>query len=324
MTRPHWLRFFQRPHPSANMILLMGIHPVLVDTGFGSDLQETERLLKEVGVPASSLSLIVNTHFHGDHVGGNYGLQQRYNLPIAAHRWEAEMVNRRDRDVCDAEWLNQPIEPYTVTRTLSEHDEISTGDVQLQVIHTPGHTLGHIALYEPREQVLVCGDTFHRDDVAWLGIFRQGAGALYRMMDTLDTLAQLPIHSAYSGHGSAMENPHASLDAARRRYEKWARDPEKIAWHACKRIFAYALMLSHGMTHEEITAYLLDCLWFQDYARVTFRCEPADFIQPLLDETLRARAAEWRDGRLMPLTAYNRPVQDWIHGPTRIVDWPKA
>ena len=266
----------------------------------------------------------MNTHFHGDHVGGNYGLQQRYQLPVAAHRLDAAMVNGRDSDVCDAAWLNQPIEPYTVTHALSDGDEISTGEVQLQVLHTPGHTLGHIAFYEPHEQVLICGDTFHRDDVAWLGIFRQGSSALYRMMDTLDTLARLPIRYACSGHGPAMDNPHASLDAARRRYEKWARDPEKIAWHACKRIFTYALMLSHGMTNEEVTSYLLDCPWFYDYTKFVFRCEPVDFIQPLIEETLRAKAAEWHDGRLMPLTPYRIPVANWQRGPGRPIDWPKA
>ncbi len=76
------------------------------------------------------------------------------------------------------------------------------------------------------------------------------------MQDTLDRLARLPIRYACSGHGAAMDNPKASLDAARRRYDKWFAEPEKLAWHACKRIFTYALMLSNGMTLEEIPSYL--------------------------------------------------------------------
>lgn len=143
------------------------------------------------------------------------------------------------------------------------------------------------------------------------------------MMDTLDKLAPIPIRYACSGHGPVMDNPHISLDAARRRYEKWAHNPEKIAWRVCKRIFTYALMLSHGMANEEIVVYLLDCPWFYDYTKFVFRCEPADFIQPLLEETLRARAAEWREGRLIPLTPYRIPVSDWQHGPGQPIDWPK-
>lgn len=68
MTSPDWLHFFERMYPSANMVLVRGDHPVLVDTGFGSDFPETERLLKDAGVPPQQLSLIVNTHYHCDHV----------------------------------------------------------------------------------------------------------------------------------------------------------------------------------------------------------------------------------------------------------------
>lgn len=100
---PDWLVFFERTYPSANMALIRGERPVLVDTGYGSDLTATENLLREAGVPPESLSLIVNTHYHSDHVGGNGGLQGRYGTPVAAHRWEAALVNNRDREACSAE-----------------------------------------------------------------------------------------------------------------------------------------------------------------------------------------------------------------------------
>ena len=323
MQTPKWLQFFERPFPSANMVLIHSTKPVLIDSGFGSDIAITEAMLHEAGVAPQNLTLIANTHYHGDHVGGNHKLQQRYNILVAAHRWDMAMVNGRDRDACSAEWLNQPIEPYQVNIALSDGDEIDAGNVQLRVIHTPGHTLGHLAFYEPREGILICGDTFHRDDVAWLNIFREGGGAIQRMQDTLDHLARLPIRYACSGHGPSMDNPKLSLDAARRRYDKWFAEPEKLAWHACKRIFTYALMLSGGMTLEEITSYLLESPWFQDFTRYSFKCEPSDFIQPLVDETLRARATAWQNGRLMPITPYTPLPADWPQGPIRPVDWPR-
>ena len=116
------LVFFERKYPSAKAVLIRGDRPVLVDTGFGSDLNATERLLREAGVWPEHLRLVVNTHYHCDHAGGNGGLQRRYDLPIAAHRWEADLVNLRDREACSAEWLNQPMEPYEVSFALSGGD----------------------------------------------------------------------------------------------------------------------------------------------------------------------------------------------------------
>ncbi len=96
MSPPNWLHFFQRPFPSANMVLIKGKRPILFDTGFGSDLARTERLLHEAGTPPQALSWIVNSHYHCDHVGGNSGLQQRYGIPIAAFHSEAEQIRNSD------------------------------------------------------------------------------------------------------------------------------------------------------------------------------------------------------------------------------------
>lgn len=52
----------------------------------------------------------------------------------------------------------------------------------------------------------------------------------------------LRIGQAYSGHGPLIENPLATIDAARKGYEKWLTVPEKVSWHAIKRIFSFTLI----------------------------------------------------------------------------------
>lgn len=306
------IHFFQRSFPSANMVLLQGRQPILVDTGFGSDISETEELLREAGVAPENLSLIVNTHYHSDHVGGNYTLQTNYRIPIAAHRWEGEMINSRDWEACSAEWLQQPVEPYMVNRMLSDGDELDAGGVPIQVIHTPGHTLGHISLYAPDQQILIAGDLFHQNDVGWINVFREGSGAMQRSLISLDRLATLPIRRAYSGHGPAIEAPSVSIDNARRRLEKWLQTPEKVAWHGCKRIFAYTLMIVDGIYEEEISEYLMACDWFHDFSRHAFKTEPHHFVTPLLEEMLRSGAAvRTDDGRYVAGAPYTSPRAEW-------------
>lgn len=321
---PAWLRVFQRPFPSANMALIGGPRPVLFDTGFGSDLPATERLLRDAGTPPERLALLVNSHYHSDHAGGNGGLQARYGLPIAAFRWEAALVNRRHPEACTAVWLDQPVAPYTVERPLADGDTIDTGAVELVVLHTPGHTQGHCSLFAPEERVLLGGDVFHANDVAWLNPFREGVAALETMLDTLDRLAALRPRWACSGHGPVITDPLAALDAARRRYEQWRQAPDKVAWHACKRIFAYALMLRDGLPEADVSGYLLGCPWFHDYSRHVFGVAPADFVAPLLAEMLRSGAAGWRAGRLVALTPHHAPPPGWFRGPGRPGDWPRG
>lgn len=316
--------FFQRDFPSANMLLVGGPRPILIDSGFGSDLTETERLLRAAGTPPEALQVIVNTHYHADHVGGNHGLQARYGLAVATHRTEGRLINQRDPEACNATWLNQPVEPYMVDQLLEAGDILDTGAVQLEVIPTPGHTLGHIALYARAEQVMIWGDVAHADDVSWINIFREGAGAMHRLMDTLEMLVRLPIKQAFSGHGPAIADPQAAISAALKRYERWLLDPQKIGWHACKRIFAYALMIYPDMTEAGVRDYLLKrSPWFIDYSRYSFHCEPEAFIQPLVDELLRSGAAEWRAGTLVACTPHNIPAPHWPTAPTSLHNWPR-
>jgi len=321
MSAPAWLRFFQRAFPSGNMALVAGERPILIDTGFGSDAAETERLLRDAGTPPEALALVANTHYHCDHVGGNWMLQSRHGVSIAASAWDAAIVNSRDPEACNADWLDQPIEPYTVDRPLRDGDVLDAGGVTLVAIHTPGHTLGHLCFFAPDDRVLICGDAVHGDDVAWLTPYREGIGALQRALQTLDRLAALAPRWACSGHGAPMQDPLAAFDAARRRYDRWLADPTKLGWHACKRIFSYRLMLTDGMPEDEIAPYLLRQGWFQDYARHTFGHEPAEFVRPLLAELVRSGACGWRDGRLYALAPYvHNPA--WQPAAPRPRDWP--
>ena len=322
MTPPPWLTFFPRRFPSANMVLVRGERPVLIDTGFGSDLPATEALLREAGLPAQRLYLIVNTHYHSDHVGGNHGLQERHGLPIAAHRWEAALVNRRDPAACSCDWLGQPVESYRIDRLLEDGDVINAGGPLLQVLHTPGHSLGHISLYAPDDRVLILGDTVHGDDVAWINPFCEGAGAVHRALHTLDRLAALPVAWACSGHGPALDDFPTAIDSGRRRLERFLAEPEKMAWHGLKRTFAYALMLADGIAEAEVRPYLGRCPWLHDYSHHIFRVDPADFIEMVLAEMLRSGAAAWKDGRLQALAPYTPPAPGWLRTPGRPALWP--
>ena len=323
---PPWLHFWQRPYPSANTLLIEDEKPVLVDSGSGSDVPAMLHWLHGVGVPAERLWLLINTHYHCDHAGGNYYLQSQAQVRIAAHRWEAKLINNRDAEACSVRFLRQPIEPYRVDTLLEDGEEIVLGRHVLRVLHTPGHTLGHISLYFPQDKILICGDAVHNDDVSWINPFREGAGALERTVESIDKLAQLDVRLAFSGHGSMLAQPQKAFDRARQRYEKWLREPEKLGWHACKRIFAYALMLTGGLPRSTEADYLLSCPWFLDYSRHVFHTQPAAFVQPLVEEMLRSGAAGWQDERLVALTAYTPPAEEWISAATRWIppdQWSK-
>lgn len=322
MEMPSWLEFAQSRFPSGNMALVKGPRPWLVDTGFGSEVAATEAWLRAaLGTPAA-LAGIVNTHYHSDHVGGNYALQTRYDRPLAASSLDAALINGRDPAACAAVWLDQPVEPYRVDYALAEGDVIDTGEVRLQVVAAPGHTRGQICLYAPEERVLISGDALHGDDVPWINIYGEGRDALDVALATLERLAGLGARLAVSGHGPPITDVPKAIAATQRRYTQWQSDPERMAWHAGKRIFAYALMIRGGQPADRVESYLMGCRWFQDYSHGTFGRPATQFAAPFLAEMLRSGAAEWREGRLVARTPHNPVPAEWLPVTPSPRDWP--
>lgn len=316
--------FMQRPYPSANSVLLRGRRPVLVDTGFGADVPALLAWLGQQGVGAQDLALVLNTHFHCDHTGGNHAFESGHATPIAAQADEAVMVNARHPDACRAAWLQQPIEPYQVSRQLRGGDTVGTGGTAWLVVGTPGHTAGHLSLYSAEHGILVLGDALHDADLGWLNPYREGADSLDRAAETIERLAALPARLGLSGHGPAIEDLPAALDRARRRLASWRAEPERIAWHACKRIFSHNLMVAGGVAEPAIAPMLLSAPWFRDHAEGAFGSSPDDFVPVLVQEMLRSGAAAWQDGLLVAAAAHGVPTGGWPLAPTRPADWPPA
>ena len=149
---PDWLDFRPRLFPSCNFAWLRGPQPVLVDSGFGTDLEATLALLPDE--PA----LVFNTHWHSDHVGGNAGLANRFGMPIAASVTGGSRVNAGDPESFGSAWLDQPVDPFHVDRLVESGEMLDTGVVRLRVVPAAGHSLGQIALFEDRSRVLIAGD----------------------------------------------------------------------------------------------------------------------------------------------------------------------
>ena len=77
---------------------------------------------------------------------------------IAASAPDAQAVARRDPGCCQAEYLDQPVSPYTVDAPLDDGQVLRLGDADWEVLRTPGHTPGHLSLRQPEERLLVVGD----------------------------------------------------------------------------------------------------------------------------------------------------------------------
>lgn len=290
---PAWVLWQQRPFPDANLLLLLGSSPTLVDSGFVGHAAQTADW---VHAHTPRLQTVVNTHWHSDHVGGN-GLLQSRGAAIAASTHDRDAVVRRDPGCCVAEWLDQPVAPYTVDEALEDGQVVHLGEAAWEVIGTPGHTAGHLALWQPDERLLVVGDTLSDYDVGWVNLALDGPSVAATALASLARLTALAPRVLLTAHGPLPTDSSAALAAAQRRASRLVEDPDGAVWYGARRIFAFALMIRDGLPTGDVEAYLLARHWLTDAARLLARA-PGDLATELVETMLAGGSLVTRGGRL--------------------------
>jgi glyoxylase-like metal-dependent hydrolase (beta-lactamase superfamily II) len=299
---PAWVTWQRRPFPDANLLLLHGRVPALVDSGFVGHAEQTAAWVR---AHTGRVALVVNTHWHSDHVGGN-ALLQATGAGIAASAPDATAVARRDPGCCEAEYLDQPVAPYTVDQPLHDGQILRLGDADWQVVRTPGHTPGHLSLWQPDERLLVVGDALSDYDVGWVNLALDGPDAAATALASLHRLADLAPRLLLPSHGPIPADPAAAFANALRRAQRLVDDPAGAVWYGARRIFAFALMIRDGIPVDEVEPYLHARAWLTDAARLLERT-PETLAAELVDAVLRSGAIIRRD-RWLHATAEHTPV----------------
>jgi glyoxylase-like metal-dependent hydrolase (beta-lactamase superfamily II) len=307
---PDWVVWRQRPFPNANLLLLPGRQSAMVDSGFVGHAQETAEW---ASAQAGPVALVVNTHWHSDHVGGN-ALLQHMGAGIAASAPDADALARRDPGCCLAEYLDQPVAPYTVDESLEDGQLVTLGDTEWEVVRTPGHTPGHLALWQPEERLLVVGDALSDYDVGWVNLALDGPEAAATALASLQRLADLPARVLLPSHGPIPADPAAAHATALRRAQRRLDDPDGAVWYGARRIFAFALMIRGGIPRDQVESYLMARDWLVDAARL-LRTEPAALATELVESMLGSGAVAVRDQRLHAAADHAPPDPDTLRVP---------
>ena len=139
---------------------------------------------------------ILNTHGHQDHVFDNAGVQEETRARIAIHAADAYRLDPATRPASQL----QP--PKSVADDLIAEGPLAfVRDLELQALHTPGHTEGSTCFYLPTEGVLFSGDVLFAGNVGRTDL---PGGDTRQMEASLARVAALPpVTRVFPGHGPA-------------------------------------------------------------------------------------------------------------------------
>ena len=161
-----------------NCYLIDAPRRTLIDTGTSSVPQASLLpALKEMGWDLADLRVIINTHLHIDHAGGNAEMQEASGAGIHIHKADTEYTDRekyvekycrdalrlmgQEAEIPQSEAFQRQLlgREWGIERVLEDGDEVDLGgDVRLHVLHTPGHTPGSASFYWESQSLVFSGD----------------------------------------------------------------------------------------------------------------------------------------------------------------------
>lgn len=205
---------YRHPEETHCYLLCGGEHSLLIDTGLGvGDISEVTRQFAETPVIA------VATHVHWDHIGGHRFFPEFY-ANAAELEWltgEFPLTAAAVRRML-AEGDLPPefdLDGFTIfqgepTRLLNDGDAIKLGGRTLSVLHSPGHSPGHMCFWEEERGYLFTGDLAYKGTI-FANYPSTDPDALLR---SVERLAELPIKRLFPGHHSSDVHPSLIAEMA--------------------------------------------------------------------------------------------------------------
>ncbi len=241
---------------------------ILIDTGWDSQeaLWALQEGIKGANVKLRDIKKVVVTHIHPDHYGLSAKIKQICGAEVAIHRIDAGLIFSRYKDFDDllqqmgellrqngvpedelsqlreaSLWMNKYVTTDEPEEQLEDGDTISNDSFEFEVLWTPGHSPGHLCLYERERKFIISGDHVLYDTTPHVSVNpHSGDNPLGDYVSSLKKLARLRVNFVLPGHGPVFNALGLRIDQILQHHENRKRDILKSLSNGLKTAYGVA------------------------------------------------------------------------------------
>ncbi len=255
---------------------------LIVDTGWNQEecLQAMQVGLKELGVDTEKSDFFI-THLHADHFGllSNLITQNSkiyFNQPDAdrfrsGFRLEAFLnfarlngypENELQKALKSHPGLKYRASPDLNFHILKEGDIIGTGDYAFRCVETPGHTWGHMCLYESHKRIFVSGDHILNDITPNIQLWSDDWNPLKEYLASLDRVYELDIEVVLPGHRGIFKNCKERIQELKRHHQERLDEIISILGKGKMNAFRVASKMTWDIVSDSWDLFPVSQKWF--------------------------------------------------------------
>lgn len=161
---------------------------------------ESERLIQWIEGNQWEPVAILLTHCHFDHIGALDALRQHFHIPVYVHEIEKDYLTEPHLNLSTMTAF--PVQQSPADYFWDHDQEVVLGDFQFKVMHTPGHSPGHVIYYFEADHLMISGDVIFTGSIGTTDLPHASYSQLMQSIDQVirPLSAQTKI---YPGHGEA-------------------------------------------------------------------------------------------------------------------------
>ena len=299
MSLPESMHVLQRGWLSSNNILFLGREQTaLVDSGYATHAPQTVELVAHL-LRGRRLDLLVNTHIHSDHCGGNAALQQAHGCRTLIPAGVARAVRDWDDDALSYVATGQQCPRFGFDASITAGDTLMLGDMAWQVLGAPGHDPDSVILHCPAERILISADALWENGFGVIFPELEGESGFTEARATLEQIAKLDLRLVVPGHGAPFTDVAGALDRAFRRLDYLAAEPARNAQNGIKVLVKFRLLERKRIALSELRRWMREVPLLAISNRTHLQMDDDALANWTAAQLVKAGAAVIEDGMLV-------------------------
>jgi glyoxylase-like metal-dependent hydrolase (beta-lactamase superfamily II) len=294
------LQVVERGWLSANLVVVHGRCSAAIDSGYFSHEAQTVALV-QAAFGAGGPQLLLNTHLHSDHCGGNAALQQQFAaMRTLIPPGQAAQVVSWDVQALSYQPTGQHCPRFRHDGLLQPGQAIDLGDRSWQIHAAAGHDPHSVVLFEPLSRTLVSADALWENGFGAIFPELEGVQAFDEVGRTLDLIESLEPVTVVPGHGPVFAYRSEVMVRARERLASFVQDPRRHAKHGAKVLLKFKLLEVQQQRLSDYIAWACRTPQLQTVHRSWFSERSMEqWLGSVLAELQQAGAAVLREGMIL-------------------------
>ncbi len=255
---PPGIQVLERGWLSSNNVVLQDADScALVDSGYLTHAPQTLALLSHA-LQGRQLDVLLNTHLHSDHCGGNALLQQEHACQTWVPVQEMDAVQQWDEQRLSFQATGQQCARFQCDGGLQHGQRWQLAGLTWDVIQAPGHDPHSIMLYCAGEGILISADALWENGFGVIFPELEGGSGFAEQAQVLALIADLNPRIVIPGHGQPFTDVSAALQRARGRLDYLSAQPQRNARNALKVLIAFMLLDQRQITLAQLNLQLFN------------------------------------------------------------------